>query len=178
MPLAVTHVLVPIIILDLFRDHAFRGRMKKKIKAIITNKFVFLAGFAGLMPDADVPLFTILELLGYQVQSDVGHRLFFHNIWIPLAFLGFFVLLHLLKQKKFSMVFLVLAFGFSMHLILDSTVIGYIMPLFPLSIVEVGLNLSRLIPINATTVMVSLDAVLLLFWLWHEETEHKIRDYF
>ena len=161
MPFAVTHVLVPIIILDIFRDHLMRGKLKK----IITNRFIFLAGVAGLLPDLDVPLFSTLELMGYQIQSNIGHRLFFHNIWIPLSFLGFFALLHLLKQKEFAKVFLILTFGFSIHLILDATIIGYIMPLFPLNTVEVGINLTKLLPINPETAMVSLDAVLLLFWL-------------
>jgi membrane-bound metal-dependent hydrolase YbcI (DUF457 family) len=172
MPLAVTHVLVPMIILDLFRDYVI------KEKKVISNKSVLLAGIAGLLPDLDLPLFTALGILGVQVETNIGHRLFFHNIWIPLFFLGFFALLYALNQKKFSKIFLILAFGFSVHVILDATIIGYVMPLFPLSTVEVGLNLSSLIPINAETLMVSLDAVLLLFWLWHEEMEHKIRDYF
>ena len=73
---------------------------------------------------------------------------------------------------------MILAFGFSMHLILDSLIIGTIMPLFPLSAVEVGLGLANLLPFNDLTTMVSLDALLLLFWLWHEEIEHKIKDYF
>ena len=174
MPLAVTHVLVPMIILDLFRDNVMKGKIKK----VITNRFVFLAGIAGLLPDLDMPLFSILELLGYQIESAIGHRLFLHNIWIPLSFLGFFALMHVLKREKFGKVFLILAFGFSLHLILDGIIIGYIMPLFPLSMVEVGLNLSKLVPLNPTTAMVSLDALLLLFWLWHEEMEHKIRDHF
>ncbi len=174
MPLAVTHVLVPIILLDFFRDRVMKGKIKK----IITNRFIFLAGVAGLLPDLDLPLFTMLDLLGFQVGGNIGHRLFFHNIWIPLSFLGFFALMHVLKQKNFSKVFLILAFGFSIHVILDATIIGYVMPLFPLSTVEVGLNLSGLIPINGLTLMVSLDALLLLFWLWHEEMGHKIKDYF
>lgn len=179
MPLAVTHVLVPIIILDIFRDHAMKGGMKARIRKIITNRFVLLAGFAGLLPDLDVPLFSGLELLGYQIESSIGHRLFFHNIWIPMSFLGFFTLLHfVLRQEKFGRVFLILAFGFSMHLILDAVVVGTIMPLFPLSAAEVGLSIAKFLPVNITTAMVSLDALLLLFWLWHEEMEHKIKDYF
>lgn len=175
MPFAAAHVLVPIIILELFRDYAMGGKIKK----IITSKFVFLAGVAGLLPDLDMPLFSALELFGYKIETGVGHRLFFHNIWIPLSFLGFFVIMHFIfKKEKFGKVFLILSFGFSVHLILDAVIIGYIMPLFPLSTVEVGLNLSRFIPLNPTTIMASLDALLLLFWLWHEEMEHKIKDYF
>lgn len=173
MPLAVTHVLVPIIILDLFRDHVL-----KDTKAI-TNRFVLLAGIAGLLPDMDFPIFSILEAMGVQIAGNVGHRLFLHNIWIPLSFLGFFAIAHFLfKKENFGKVFLILAFGFSMHLILDSLIIGTIMPFFPLSTVEVGLGLANLLPFNDITTMVSLDALLLLFWLWHEELEHKIKDYF
>jgi membrane-bound metal-dependent hydrolase YbcI (DUF457 family) len=159
-------------ILDLIRD-----RMMKK-KNWISNKFVFLAGVAGLLPDLDMPLFTIMESIGIQVQSGVGHRLFFHNIWIPLFFLAFFAIMYALKKVQFSRVFLVLAFGFTIHLMLDIIVVGSIVPLFPLNMTEVGLNLSSYVPINPLTLVISMDAVLLLLWLWHEQIQHKIKDYF
>ena len=49
MPLAVTHILVPIILMDLLRDHIL------KRNKIITNKNVLLAGLGGLFPDIDLP---------------------------------------------------------------------------------------------------------------------------
>jgi len=157
---------------------------------MISNRLVFLAGVAGFVPDLDALLFWVFELLGFQIESYANHRMFFHNIWIPLFFFGFFVLMHfILKRKEFGKVFLVIAFGFSIHLILDVIIIGYVMPFFPLSTAEVGLNLANLIPLNPITIedvtipfsaaaMLALDAALLLFWLWHEEMERHILDYF
>ena len=173
MPFAVTHVLVPIIILDTLRD---RFEIIKNFK--LTNRFIFLSGIAGLLPDLDLPLFSILDLFGIKIASNIGHRIFFHNIWIPISFFGFFLVYYALKRIKAAKVFLILTFGFSIHLILDGMIVGSIMPLFPLSTTEVGLDLVRLLPISRATTMVSLDAILLLLWLWHEEIGHKIKDYF
>ena len=77
MPLAVTHILIPIILIDLFRDHIL------KKKGVITNKHVLLAGLAGLFPDIDLPICYLL-MGGVNV-----HRLYTHNIWLPILFLAF-----------------------------------------------------------------------------------------
>lgn len=55
MPFAVTHVLVPIILVDFIRDHVL-----KKPK-LLPNRYVFLAGVAGLVLDTDLPIVTALN---------------------------------------------------------------------------------------------------------------------
>jgi len=168
MPLAVMHVLIPIILVDLFRDYVLKN------PRILPNKFLFIAGLAGIMPDADlISGFLFNDLLK---QSVPAHRIFLHNIWFPISFLSFFLIAHYLKKKTMSKVFLMLFVGWSLHLILDAALIGYIAPLFPLSDVMVGLNpISEEYWLQAAVVM---DAIILLLWLTHEELKHKILDYF
>ena len=49
MPFAVTHVLFAIIAVDLYRDYVARH------KKYFTLHIVFIAGFAGLLLDMDLP---------------------------------------------------------------------------------------------------------------------------
>ena len=190
MPFAVTHVLVPIIILELCRDNF------KKASKFFSKRHVFLMGIAGASPDIDLILFRAADLLGKSVpQSDIGHRIIFHNLWIPLGLFGFFTLFYyalpnlcklkkarLKKFKSFGKVFLVLFMGFSIHLILDAVLTGHVMPFYPLSNYNVNLDfvgqIASVTGIPALTILVSMDALLLLFWLWHQETEKHIKDYF
>jgi len=184
MPLAVTHVLVPIISLALFKDYSRRA------EKYFTKKHVFLVGVAGLSPDIDLILYRIAQLLGQSVPpSDIGHRIIFHNIWIPLGFIGFYFLFnYFAKSKKskryqsFSKIFLVLFIGFTMHLLLDAVLTGHVMPFYPLDSFMINLDLvgqaAAVSGIPGLTILVSMDALLLLFWLWHQEMEHHISDYF
>jgi membrane-bound metal-dependent hydrolase YbcI (DUF457 family) len=187
MPFAVTHVLVPIIILELCRDNF------KKCSKLFSRRHVFLVGIAGLLPDVSLLISRVVELLGKSVPlTDLGHRVIFHNLWIPLGFLLFYFILKYLgstsrkkKRKKllsFSKVFLVLFIGFMIHLMLDVVLTGYIMPFYPMSDYLINWNLigqiATVTGIPQLTILVSMDALLLLFWLWHEEMEHNIKDYF
>lgn len=190
MPLAVTHVLVPIILLELVRDNW------KKASKFFSKKHVFLVGLAGLMPDLDVPIYRAIAFLGKSVDvADIGHRIIFHNLWIPLGFFGFFILFYYFlpkfwelnknktkKLKSFGKVFLVLFLGWTIHLILDAVLTGHVMPFYPLNDYLVDWNLVRQIEsvtgIAGLTILVSMDALLLIFWLWHEEMSHRIKDYF
>jgi len=75
MPLAVTHVLVPIVLLELVRDNW------KAASKFFSKRHVFLVGLAGLSTDIDLLLFRIAELLGTPVPpSGLGHRIIFHNL--------------------------------------------------------------------------------------------------
>lgn len=187
MPFAVTHVLVPIIILELVRDGW------KKASKFLSRKHVFLVGVAGLLPDMDLLIYRAIELLGSPAPlTDIGHRIILHNVWIPSGFLLFFFILRSLastsrgSRKKeftsFSKVFLVLFIGFSMHLLLDAVLTGNVIPLYPLGDYNVNLDfvgqIASATGVPALTILVSMDALLLLFWLWHQETEKHIKDYF
>ena len=192
MPFAVTHVLAPIIFLELVRDGW------KKASKFFSRKHVFLVGVAGLLPDVDLLIYRAIELLGSPAPlTDIGHRIILHNVWIPSGFLLFFFILRSLvgtsrgnrrkgNRKKelmsFSKVFLVLFIGFSMHLLLDAVLTGNVIPFYPLGDYNVNLNfvgqIASATGVPALTILVSMDALLLLFWLWHQETEKHIKDYF
>ena len=190
MPLAVTHVLVPLIFLELTRDNW------KKAHKFFSKRHVFLIGLAGLLPDLDLPTYRAIALLGESTAvTDIGHRIIFHNLWIPLGFAGFFILFYYLlpklwelkknkakKLRSFGKVFLVLFIGWVIHLALDTVLTGGVMPFYPLSDYRVDWNFVGLAEsatgIPGLTILVSMDALLLIFWLWHEEMSHRIRDYF
>ncbi len=175
MPLAVTHILVPIILVDIFRDHIL-----KNTKAL-TNKHVLLAGLAGLFPDIDIPI-------GHIFLNANVHRLYTHNIWIPVLFLAFALYFDSIKKRKICLYFIMMAFGFSTHLLLDGVLSGTIRPFFPVSTYVWGWDLfgkffgtfyPRLAnPDFGALIFSGLDAVLLFLWLIHEEMGHKIKDYF
>lgn len=189
MTLAVTHVLVPLILLELLRNRS------KKASRFFSKRHIFLVGFAGLLPDVDVILFNMAEVMGITINSEIGHRIIFHNIWIPMGFLGFFGLFYYVipkiwklgkkdigKMKSFGKVFLVLFIGFSAHMLLDAIVTGNVIPFYPINDYMVDVNIigyvENITGIPGLTLLVSLDAILLLFWLWHQEMREHIRDYF
>jgi membrane-bound metal-dependent hydrolase YbcI (DUF457 family) len=161
---------------DLVRDHLL------KIRKVLPNKFVFISGLAGLTLDADMILFYgFREFLGIQLKT---HRIFFHNMWIPLISLLIFISLYYYKKKNLGKVFLMIFIGTSVHLLLDATIVGKIIPLYPLSSIEIGLNLISITPDlgwNITSrnldILLSVDAILLTLWLIHEEREHHISDF-
>lgn len=190
MVLAAMHILVPIIFLEILRDRF------KKIGKFFSRRHIFVVGLAGILPDLDLIMYRMSEILGTSFpESEVGHRIILHNIWIPLAFLGFFALFYyviprirkmkkapLLKSRSFGKLFLVLFIGFSIHLILDGVLTGYVMPFYPISDYMVDLNIIGMIEVYTSipslSILVSAEALLLLFWLWHQEMRGNIRDYF
>lgn len=193
MPLAVTHILVPIIFLELLKDSS------QRVSGFFTKKHTFLVGVAGLLPDIDLHLVEFASMFGRGLpQTDLGHRILFHNIWVPLGFFLFFTLFYYLipkhvrrikrsrkrkaKFKKFGKVFLVLCIGWTIHITLDAVLTGYVMPFYPLNDYLANYDLVGWLELETgipkLTALVSMDALLLFFWLWHEEAHHYIKDYF
>ncbi len=186
MPLAVTHIMVPIIVMELFRD--FYPQIKEQFE----RKYVFLLGMAGILPDADVVIFNIANMIGAPFpESNLGHRILFHNVWLPLGFFVFYLIFRYLSMKNrktmkkyssFSKVFIIMFFGFVAHLLLDGILTGYVMPFYPISDYMMNWDiigkLAAFTGIPQLTILVSMDASLLMFWLWHQETEKHISDYF
>jgi membrane-bound metal-dependent hydrolase YbcI (DUF457 family) len=166
MPYAVTHVLIPIILVDLVRDHLF-----KKKKKLLPNKFVILAGLAGLLPDIDIPISYLMR------GTTEFHRTLTHSIWFPIAFFMLFLAFYYLKKKNMWKIFLMFFIGFSIHILLDFFIFGNVSLLFPLNTESYGLNIYP-ISIGQYSIYSAMDAILLFLWLIHEEFEHKISDYF
>ena len=168
MPLAVTHVLLTIILVDLYRDYV------AKHKKYFTLYTVFIAGFAGLLPDIDIPLNWSLNLFG----AGILHRSITHTPLFGLIFLiPGFIFWHY-KKHKTAVYFFVTTFGILFHILLDFLFTGGgfgIMFLYPFSTSMFDLNL--LSSITTPKIVAGIDAIILLLWLWHEEVRHKISDF-
>jgi len=167
MPFAVTHVLASIILVDLYRDYF------TKHKKYFTLHTIFIAGFAGLLPDIDVPLNWFLNIFGLSI----AHRTFTHTPFFALIFLIPAFILWRKKKHKEAMYFFVVCFGILLHISLDFLFTGDgfgMMLLYPLSAQTFDLNL---LPRLSQTATAGIDAIILLLWLWHEEMRHKITDF-
>ncbi len=160
MPYAVTHALIPIILVDTVRDHVFKTKRK-----FLPNRYVLFAGIAGMLPDIDLLFAPSL------------HRTITHSIWFPLIFLFGFLFSYTLQKEKLYKIFLMLFIGFSLHILMDAILLGSIIPLFPLDSTKIGLNLLAPIVSLGPDVFPAIDAILLFIWLIHEELEHNISEY-
>ena len=167
MPQAVVHIIFTIIVLDLIRDHV----IKKKKE--IPLHYIFIGGVAGLLPDIDIPFFWLMNNL-FGMNVPFFHRLFTHTIFFGLIFL-FISLIFYKSKKKLSLLLAIISFGVLFHILLDFIFVGTIIPFYPLSYFTAGLDL---IPKTGLTAGVEgLEAMVLLWWLWHEEKLHKISDF-
>ncbi len=167
MPQAVVHVLFTIIVLDLIRDHVLKDKRKMPLH------YVFIGGVAGLLPDIDVPLFWLLNnFLGIGVQW--FHRIFTHTFLFVLIFLVIGLIYYDLNRKA-SKIFFVITFGIAFHIFLDWLLVGALAPFYPFSNAAYGLNL--LGRIKVPLIVEGMEAIVLIWWLWHEEKTHKISDF-
>ena len=177
MPQAVTHVIIALIIGSLVRDYLIKDKKKFPLH------YVLILGIAALLPDIDIAFYWILYWFGFTLEA--VHRTFTHNIFVPLAFFILSLITIKTKNKEFgkhhvklSIIFVMIAFGISIHLVLDATLAGYIKPFYPFNYKEIGLNLIDKLPSPLSDIFLpSLDAALLVLWLIHEEWKHKISDF-
>ncbi len=167
MPFAVTHVLLTIILVDLFRDYFAKHRK------YFTLHTIFIAGFAGLLPDIDIPLNWLLSLF----NAGIMHGTITHTPIFGLIFLIPAFILWRNKKHKVSVYFFVTCFAILFHILLDFLfrIDAYgIMFFYPFSNAAYGLNLLQNV---SPTHFAGIDAIILLLWLWHEEIKHKISDF-
>jgi len=177
MVYAVTHVLIVVILLELFREHFVKNKQN------FPFHYVFAGGIFSLFPDFDVAVFYILSFFGFTIEQI--HRTFSHNIFIPLLFAALAFVSYKFKSKKLSEhhiklknLFLVIAFGIFIHLVLDALIWGKISPFYPLSNYSIGLDLVKAVPSAwQKSFLQSLDAALLIIWLVYLELRHKISSF-
>ena len=180
MPQAVTHVLITMILLSLFRDYYHKYHQDKKRFPL---HYVLIGGIAGLLPDIDIAAYYVLSFFGFGFNE--VHRIFSHNIFIPILFLllGFIFLGFKNKELgkhhlKLSNISFVIAFGFLVHLVLDAIVSGIIVPFYPFSSYKFGFSLVNLFPgAWRNTIIPSIDAILLVLWIIYLEVKHKISNF-
>jgi hypothetical protein len=157
MAYAVTHILIVILLLDLFRHYVFG---KKKFPRYL----LVIGGIAGLGPDVDVPLGWIL---GMNL-----HGVFTHSIFWVILFLAIGIIRHYQNDQKWSKISYVIAIGWFVHLILDCAFGGYGTFLWPMMI-----NTAWCPQFNIDSLAPGIDAIILVLWLVHEEIHNKIKDY-
>ena len=163
MPFAVTHMLVPMILLDFLIDKILKIKRSK-----LPNKYILIAGIAGLLPDIDIPLSLVFG------STFITHRSITHTVWLPLTFLLFSSVFYFFKKHQLSAIFLMAFIGTSIHITLDLITAGVIPVFYPLSRSLIGLNL---IPVSsATTFYASLDAVLLFLYFIRIGLRKKVQD--
>ena len=173
MPLAVTHILLTIIVVDLYRDYLTKH---KKLFPLYT---LFIAGVAGLLPDIDIPIRMLAEFFSWNVPILLQHGGIFHTMLVSLIFLipGFILLKK--EKHKTAVMFFVISFGIFFHLFLDWLLGGGahsgVMFFWPISTASFKIHL--LTRLGMKDLPIALDAVILLAWLWHEQRKHKIKDY-
>ncbi len=148
MPQVITHILVPLILASLFRDYYIKRKNKKKFPL----HYVLIAGISGVLPDLDVAVFWILYFFGFTFDSI--HRTFMHTLFVPLIFVLLALITSKVKSKelgkhklKLSIIFLMIAFGSFIHLLLDATFQGSIIPFYPLSNFSVGMDILGYLPL-------------------------------
>ena len=174
MPYAVAHVILTIVIADIYRDYI----SKKKFPMV----YVFIAGIAGLLPDLDLPISWVLNfILGTHYTF---HRLYTHSLSYAIIFFVIGLIFLLIKKERyvigqwkvnkraFIMFFFALAFGWFMHITLDCALSG-----------DGYLNVIPSIPLTfcpqpfSNEALVGIDAIILVVWLFHEQWKHDIKDY-
>jgi len=172
MPYTTTHVLVSIILIELFREYFFKNNKK------FPRYYILIAAIGGIIPDIE-----------YLFRLDYMGRTFMHSLFVPLIFLliGFFILKLNVRHKglrKRHMNLPTIFFIFSgmslVHLLLDMIFIGQVTPFYGVSDFSIGLELiSRFKqPYLQELFLPFIDAVLLFFWIFWMEFKLKIDDYF
>ena len=163
MPYAVTHVILTIIILDLYRDYV------AKHKKYFTLWTIFIGGLAGLAPDMDIPVHFVLSKIGIDI-SLLAHGGITHTPIIGILFLIPFATFWMMKKHRLAVIFLVISFGLLFHVFLDFIIgggnINGLMLFYPFSTQQYRLFLfgdDMTFPSRA-----GLDALILIIWLFHE----------
>lgn len=165
MALAATHILIPIIILDLLR-HYYLGLKK------FPRYLLLIGGIAGLAPDIDIPLTWLTHLL---VTNNVDfHGTFTHSFFFVVIFFVLGTLFQWRNNKKWSMIFYVIAFGWFCHLFLDWLYGEYKTLFWPFAVTPWTIFPTW----TLYTYGESIDAILLVLWLVHQELHNYIKDYF
>lgn len=174
MPFAVTHVILTVILVDLVRDYLIKNN-----KRYFTLHTIMIAGIGGLLPDIDLPINWILKYFGYSFEI-MQHGGLTHTIFFGLVFLipAFIFLKN--KKHKISGYFFVITLGILFHIFLDYLLGGGnlegIMFFWPFSTQAYKIHL--LLKFESITPFISIDAIILLLWLWHEEIKHKLKNFF
>ncbi|MEM3126460.1 MAG: metal-dependent hydrolase [Candidatus Woesearchaeota archaeon] len=166
-------MILTIVLVDLYRHYVAKNSFSRA--------YVLIAGIAGLLPDADVPLSWFVSF--FNSTSVWLHRTYTHAVVWAALFALIAIVIHFhpkmnyfkFTRKQTTLFFAMLSVGWLMHVILDCSISGSeTISWIPL-IAQIGFCPRWITDPN---VAAGLDAIILLAWLIHEETKHYIRDYF
>jgi len=169
MPFTTTHVLVAIILFELYREY-FSSNKK------FPRYFILIAAIGGIFPD--------LEYI-YQVPN--LHAAYLHSLFAPLLLLVLGLIIFKFdinhkwvwkKHVKLYAVFFVLAAGSLVHILLDIIVKDGVVLFYPFTESLISYNLISFIPLDRTLVLVGIDTLLLFFWIFWMVFKLKVDDYF
>ena len=168
MALAVTHVLVVIVLLDLFRHYVFG-------KKNFPRYLVVIGGIAGLAPDLDITLGWFLSFVtGTTVYF---HGFFTHSIFFVLLFLTIAIIRQYQDDLKWAKIFYVIAIGLTFIIILDCFYGGFTSGEIKLFFWPLTILPSFCPNWNIYSYAESIDAIILVGWLIHEEVHNHIKRY-
>lgn len=182
MPQAVTHILVPLLLLSFIRDYI----LSKNAKAHFPLHYVLIAGIAGVLPDIDIIFSVILKLTGYSAWWI--HKTFTHSLFFPTIFLALFFILRPFHARtrfctigrhklKLGTIALMIAIGSYIHIGLDMLAGDQAYLFYPFSLHDYGIHLFSLLPFDHELVAALLDGILLVIWIVYLEVRHKISDF-
>lgn len=180
MPFAVTHILVPLLLMAFIRDfYHWKNKKNKKFPL----HYVLIAGISGILPDLDIIAFWALYFFGFTFEQ--VHKTILHSLSIPLLFFSLFILFEKInisgigKHKlKLNIIFLMAAFGSLIHLVLDAIFGELVIPFWPFSSSSIGINILEYLPETLQWMTLPmLDGLLFIFWLMYLEFKHKISDF-
>jgi len=163
MPMAVTHVILTIVIIDIFRDYISKRKFPRW--------YVLVGGIAGLFPDIDMPIAWIYNFFAgtsYDFHGGITHILL-----IPVIIAAFSFVAYSRKNKSLGLLLGIIAFGWAFHIFLDCFLVGGYLPLWPFYTESLCPQFIS----ERVSYMAGLDAIVLILWLIHEELAHRIRDY-
>lgn len=179
MPNPTTHILISIILIELFREYFVKDNKK------FPRYYILIAAIAGIIPDLDLLAYYGLYFFGFGFEQ--VHRTFLHSLFIPmLLFLsGMFFLKSGVKDNlggkhiKISYTFFIFSAGSLIHLLLDMTFGGMLTLFYPVLDFSIGFNLISFFPDKLEWMIPhTIDAILLFFWIFWMEFKLKVRDYF
>ncbi|MFQ5531633.1 MAG: metal-dependent hydrolase [Candidatus Nanoarchaeia archaeon] len=176
MPFAVTHILVAVVLVELFREYFVKNNK------IFPRYYILIAAIGGLIPDLDIPINLIFNFPFGKNPID-----FLHILLVPFALFLIGIAAHYSgikssearkRHMKLTTIFFILAATSLIHLGLDLITTQNAI-FYPFSNIMIGFNVISLFPESVNLIILPIvDGLLLLFWLFWMEFKLKITDYF
>lgn len=169
MAYIITHFFTSVFLATLFK------KQFSEIKNYISIKELFIIGLFGVLPDIDVVPFMLDSYFNFGWPNI--HRIITHNLTVAAVIFLIGLVLYF-KSKKIGLIFMLGGIGWSSHLFLDWLLSGTIMPFYPFSSFETGIELIPSTNLRlGTYVLGAIDAVVFLTWGWFAIIKGKLKDF-